>query len=254
MKIWIVSDLHTNSLAWVPNRVPEHDVMIIAGDVADSPIETILQLHTIARWQSVPIIFVPGNHDVFDADLDFWDGEHKRLVEAGVHVLSSGQSIVIDGVRFIGATLWTDWQINDHEFGAQAWAARHMPEYAHVTRSDGEFIWPIDTSNSHDAHRHAVEQALKQPHEGPTVVITHHAPSARSLHAGEARGEEAGAFASDLEWMISRYRPALWVHGHIHTARDYYVGSRRVICNPRGYESEGWFEQTGWIEDLILEL
>lgn len=252
MKLWIVSDLHSDHSQWSPDYVPDHGVMIVAGDVADGKIDVILRLHAMARWSPAPVIFVPGNHDYFGGALDAWAGEHRRLLEAGVHVLSSGQAIVVDGVRFIGATLWTDWQINDHEWAAQAWAARHMPEYARVRRGDGDLIWPIDTSNAHDRHKAAIEAELSRRHEGPTVVVTHHAPSALSLRPGEIRGVEAAAYASDLEQVMLEFGPELWVHGHTHHAVDYHVGHTRVVSNPRGYQSDGWSERTGWIEDLVI--
>lgn len=250
MKIWIVSDLHIDSYPYVPNYVPEHDVMIVAGDVADGAEAAMKGLRVLHGRTGKPIVFTPGNHDLFDEHINAFDQD--RL--GPIYMLPVGETVEIGGVRFVGATLWTDWALGDKEWSAQSWAARSMPEYARVTRDDGELIWPIDTSNTHDLHRQAIEAVLVQPHAGPTVVITHHAPSARSLHAGEARGEEAGAFASDLEWMMTRYRPALWVHGHIHNARNYMVGGTRVVCNPRGYEQLDWYEKTGWIEDLVIEV
>lgn len=83
-------------------------------------------------------------------------------------------------------------------------------------------------------HRSAIERVLAQPHAGPTIVVTHHAPSAMSLPAGERLHESAGAFASDLSDVLWRYQPELWVHGHVHSAADYRVGNTRVLCNPRG--------------------
>jgi hypothetical protein len=35
----------------------------------------------------------------------------------------------MDGVRFVGATLWTDWHLVDAEWASQSQAARSMPEY-----------------------------------------------------------------------------------------------------------------------------
>lgn len=253
-RLWVVSDLHVNHAPWSPDYVPDHDIMIVAGDVHDSPIEVMLQLHAMARWRSVPVIFVPGNHDVFGADLDFWDARHERLAEAGVHVLSSGQEVVIGSVRFVGATLWTDWLINELEFQSQRWAARHMPEYNYVTRPDGELIWPIDLSNEHDRHRGAIEHVLGQRHEGPSVVVTHHAPSPKSLRPGEIRSVEAAAYASDLEQVMLEFGPDLWVHGHTHHAVDYGVGHTRVVSNPRGYQGDDWAEDSGWVQDLVIEV
>lgn len=251
MRLWLVSDLHTNHAPWSPALVPEHDVMVIAGDLSRGLFETLTELDAIQRNTRRPVVLVPGNHDPAGDDLDCFA---KARSGDDVHVLSSGQAVVINGVRFVGATLWTDWWLNDAEFASQAWAARHMPEYQSVTRDGGEPLWPIHTSSAHDRQRHAIKQALSQRHEGPTVVVTHHAPSGKSLGPGGLIGVEGAAYASDLEDLILRYRPALWVHGHIHSASDYWLGGTRILCNPRGYQRPDWSENSGWIEDLVVQV
>lgn len=251
MRLWIVSDLHCDASLWSPAAVPAHNILVVAGDVSNSPEGAIAELQRIAQFTPAPIIFVPGNHDFFGSRLDdAFDG----LVTGGVHVLRPGAPVEIGGVRFVGSTLWTDWQLRDQEFQAQAWAARHMPEYGYVTRADGELIWPRDVYDEHQRHRRAIEELLQVPHDGPTIVVTHHAPSIRSIHPGDRTDVSAAAYASDLTEIIERHRPELWVHGHVHHAVDYAVGDTRVVCNPRGYQSEGFSERTGWREDLVVEV
>lgn len=254
MKLWIVSDIHADSLYWVPSRVPQHDVMIIAGDVDKAAGDTEQTLLMLAQWSPAPIVFVPGNHDVHDAALDVWDRNIEDLLDRGIHVLSSGQSTIINGVRFVGATLWTDFELVADRYASEAWAAQHMPEYLHVWKGDGsDNIWPSDTRSAHRQHRQAIEAVLAVPHPGPTVVVTHHAPSPRSI-LGRLPGVADASFASDLEGMITRYRPAMWVHGHLHKAVDCVIGDTRIVCNPRGYEGPDWAEETGWDEGLVVEI
>jgi 3',5'-cyclic AMP phosphodiesterase CpdA len=253
MRIWIVSDLHCESSPWSPAAVPAHDVMIVAGDVANGMARSLHHLYRIGQHTPAPIIFVPGNHDNFGGRLGSFVGSN-RLRRDGVHILGPGDPVVIGGTRFIGSTLWTDWLVNDHEFAAQSWAASHMPEYSYVTRDDGDLIWPRDVYDEHQRHRQAIDDALRVPHDGPTVVVTHHAPSIRSVHPGDRTDPSAAAFASDLEALIERHRPQLWVHGHVHHASDYGVGPTRIICNPRGYQSADFSERTGWDEALVVEV
>jgi Icc-related predicted phosphoesterase len=252
MKLWITSDLHMDSTFWAPNRIPAHDAMVVAGDVDRSAGDTEQTLLMLARWSPAPIVFVPGNHDVHDVALDAWDRGNEDLLDRGIHVLSSGQSVVIDGVRFVGATLWTDFALADDVYSSEAWAARHMPEYQQVRRLTGGLIWPADTSAAHARHRTAIEAVLSTPFAGATVVVTHHAPSRRSI-AGSVDIPDA-AFASDLEPMILRHQPALWVHGHVHQHNDYRIGNTRVLANPRGYQSDGWAEDSGFIEEVVVEV
>lgn len=251
MKLWIVSDLHCDAGLWSPAVIPAHDVLVIAGDVANGRERSIANLYRLAQFTAAPIVMVPGNHDVHGGGLrDFRGGE--RLRADGIHVLEPGAPTAIDGVRFVGATLWTDWQLGEREFAAQSWAARHMPEYSHVTRSDGDLIWPIDVCQVHQYHRSSIERDLAMPYDGPTVVVTHHAPSPRSLHPPIEAAD--AAFASDLEDVILRFQPQLWVHGHIHLAADYRIEGTRVICNPRGYRTADWYERTRFDETLVVEV
>jgi elongation factor G len=93
------------------------------------------------------------------------------------------------------------------------------------------------------------------PHDGPTVVVTHHAPSRKSIRG--AVDVSDASFASDCEDLMRRYRPELWVHGHVHQRCHYWVGDTQVVCNPRGYASDTWDEwreETGIEEDFVLEV
>lgn len=111
MRLWIVSDLHADSTFWVPDRIPGHDVMIVAGDVDKDASETEQTLLMLARWSPSPLVFTPGNHDVMGVDIDAWDCNNEDLLDRGIHVLSAGQSVAVGGVRFVGATLWTDFAL-----------------------------------------------------------------------------------------------------------------------------------------------
>ncbi len=252
MRIWVVSDLHVDSTFWVPNRIPPHDVMIIAGDVDKAAAETEQTLLMLARWSPSPLVFTPGNHDVMGVSIDAWDRNNDDLFDRGIHVLSSGRSVVIAGTRFVGATLWTDFGLADDLYGSEAWAAKHMPEYQRVSKPDGSLIWPADTSAAHRQHRAAIEGVLATPADGPTVVVTHHAPSRQSI-AGAVEVNDA-AFASDLEPMILEHQPALWVHGHVHQHNDYRIGNTRILANPRGYQGDDHGEDSGFIEDFVVEV
>lgn len=249
MRLWVISDLHTDVTTWHTFPTPDHDVLVVAGDISDSVHGAGLLLYALHLRTRRPVVFVPGNHDLFDATITGF----RAQLESPVYVLPAGESVVIDGVRFVGATLWTDFELFETEFASQSWAARNMPEYQRVRKADGsDRIWPIDTAAAHDRHLAEIEAVLAVPHTGPTVVVTHHAPSARSIR-GHVDVEDA-AFASNLEDVITRYRPQLWVHGHVHHANDYWVGGTRVVSNPRGYQGDGWAECTGWDEGLVINV
>ncbi len=91
-----------------------------------------------------------------------------------------------------------------------------------------------------------------QPFDGKTVVVTHHAPSPRSVHPRYAQDLLTPAFASDLEGLMDASRVALWIHGHTYEAFDYRVHGTRIVCNPRGYAPDQLSE--GFRADLVARV
>jgi hypothetical protein len=83
-------------------------------------------------------------------------------------------------------------------------------------------------------------------------VLSHHAPSALSLIYQEPGPLLDGAYASNLEWLMHRYKIDLWVHGHTHVPCDYMVGATRVVSNPRGYHPNALVD--GFDPGLIIEI
>ena len=233
MRAWIMSDLHVDT---APYELPETpagvDVIIIAGDITDGH-------HLSARWllkqaipRGLPVIFVSGNHDQYGHDLR--EDPVAMMADIGVHLLHERRPAVeIGGVRFVGSTLWTDYAVADDVDAARAWGRSHMPDMRNIDIGMRR-IGTRDLLEAHQRQRETIESALAQPFDGTTVVVTHHAPHSRSL-ASPILTASDGSFASDLSSVIERYRPALWVHGHVHSSHDYQVGDTRIVCNARGY-------------------
>ena len=88
-------------------------------------------------------------------------------------------------------------------------------------------------------HRHSIKwlsRELAKPFAGKTVVVTHHAPSRRSVPDCYARHPATPAYASACDALVAQ--ADLWIHGHVHQACEYTIGKCRVVCNPRGYGGE----------------
>lgn len=251
MKVWIASDLHTDAAPWEPQVVPSHDILVLAGDVGDGPGAAVAELRRIQALTQKPVVFVPGNHDLLGASLR--PPEFNDLA-GPIAILRAGSSVQFGDVRFIGATLWTDFELGDRGDLPQRWAIASMPEYRSVRHeTEDRLITPRDIGLEHDRDLAALEAALGRTCPGTTVVVSHHAPSGRSIPAEDRRHERWPAYASDLEAMIGRFQPALWIHGHIHEAVDYHCGATRVLSNPRGYPG-GWDKTRPWRPDLVLEV
>lgn len=241
MKLWIMSDLHDDySRASMGNyalpKDVEADIIVIAGDIAGR-LSRMGRSWLEAQDRGIPMIVVAGNHD-------FWRGTIDREIERFrekclvdfIHILD-GESIVIGDTRFVGGTLWTDYRIwHGQEWHGQNAALKNMNDFRYIRSRDYERrLLPWMLAEIHQQHRVAIEDTLATPHDGPTVVVTHHAPSPKSLRDGRVTEPLDAAYASDLEEMIMRHQPEMWIHGHVHTRHDYMIGGTRIVCNPRGY-------------------
>lgn len=158
-------------------------------------------------------------------------------------------------MRLLGATLWTDFALpvaqDGHPAetdvaGALAVANRRLTDFhtsqladESIPRHRGEdvrrrLLKAEDTLAMHWVDRDWLRRELSKPFEGPTVVVTHHAPAAGSVAQRYAGDALTPAFVSELPQAMFEV-PSLWVHGHTHSPFDYRMGRCRVVSNPRGY-------------------
>lgn len=239
MRIWFLSDLHNSQWPFVPPDVaPDADVLVIAGDAAEEMSRKSIPwiAETFERY-GLPILYVPGNHDFYRSHLIHEITKARLVAEHhNIHLLAVGESLVIGATRFVGATLWTDFDLGQYGHFAEHDAIRMMNDYKHIRAgSSYRRALPKDTIDTHYEQRQRIERLLAEPFEGATVVVTHHAPLERSLQTGRQEGPLDAAYASDLSDLIERYAPELWLHGHIHVSHDYIHDRTRIRTNPRGY-------------------
>ena len=252
MKLNILSDLH---LGVDPFERPNNDadVVVLAGDIA-RPKEA-------AAWAlgfDQPVLYVAGNHEFYGSSIDGAAAELRRLCAAThVHVLDCDE-IVVGGVRFLGTTLWTDFELfGDERQKAQAAAeaTRLIRDFRRIASGrDGAAFTPDDSAALFSHQASWLESRLAVPHAGPTVVITHHAPSPRSIHPRFAGSLLNACFVSDLERLTGADRVQLWIHGHTHDSFDYVVNGTRIVCNPRGYAKAGVNENALFDPDLTIDV
>ncbi|CAN7215852.1 metallophosphoesterase [Phyllobacterium sp. LjRoot231] len=241
MKLWIISDLHLefDNVA-LPPHVPDADVCVAAGDVHRGFKKAIgwLGTHIAPR---MPVVYVGGNHEFYRGSIVDGLEEAKELASQypGVHFLENNL-VEIDGVRFVGATLWTDFRIQGHQELAMLYARNHMKDYRAIFWRKKPFIrlTPSDTVRVHSQSKSFLSAALATTFDGKTVVVTHHLPHMLSVPQRFQSDLLSAAFASDLSELIEESGPELWVHGHTHNSCDYRVGDTRIICNPKGYPDE----------------
>lgn len=280
MRLFPISDLHLERrrLDLIPVPAQPFDVLACAGDLYEGhPERGLAALLHLAGGR--PVVLVPGNHEHYAPTGDdrtapqllaVLEAEAARLNDAGarIHLLQRGGSVVLDGVRFVGTTLWSDWSLaglwlepdaSGRPDDPVAYAAARMTdpvtgsrEYrGSIRKADGTPWQPADAMEAYAAERALLLDALAKPHDGPTVTLTHHPASPRAA--------DAFRHAPGVPWWVPAFyatmllddlpdadRPDLWISGHFHAGHDMGIGRCRWVANP--------VEGTTFRPDLVVEI
>ncbi|MCJ0878009.1 metallophosphoesterase [Pseudomonas sp. JI-2] len=245
MRIYPLSDLHIEFAPFTP-KVSDADVVILAGDI-DLGTKGIEWARQEFNCQ---VLYVPGNHEYYRGHLTKTLQAMRDAGDERIHILDRDE-VMISGVRFVGATMWTDFAATGNSRLAALSAQQELSDFREIRTENYRRIQPTDLIEQAKKTHDWLRGKLSEPHNGPTVVITHHAPTLRSLeenpHAGTVLD---AAFANDWEHLIGGDRVALWIHGHTHTSVDFELNGTRIISNQRGYPQE----ETGFQPFLVIDL
>lgn len=228
MKLRIMSDLH---LEFGDIEIPfiGEDLLILAGDIQVGMSQGPWFLELL-KYR--PILYVLGNHEYYhhnfkNLKLDAEDFAND-LSQQSEHnlIFLNNQKHIINDVTFVGSTFWTNIPVD------KAVAVEHAMNDYRLIRNKGGYLEAEDTTDENCESLAFVERAIAGT-EGKIVVVTHHAPSLRSIPKRFEKSYTNIAYANDLDDLVSEAN--IWIHGHTHDSFDYMVDKCRVICNPRGY-------------------
>ncbi|QQD17458.1 metallophosphoesterase [Spongiibacter nanhainus] len=232
MKLLVLSDLH---LEFGPLEVDSGyaDVVVLAGDIH---LKTRGVEWAKETFPNQPVVMVLGNHEYYGEKYpNLLEKAKIAAQDSNVRVLEN-ESIEINGVRFLGCTLWTDLRLQGDPRMAGYFCQQEMTDFKKIRVAPRySKLSPVSMTRIHEKSLSWLRTQLQTPFSGKTVVVTHHAPSARSI--SEAHREEltSAAYASHLDDVVETSSASLWVHGHLHNSSDYTLSNTRVVCNPRGY-------------------
>lgn len=236
-------------------------MVVLAGDIyrpLKRSLEWIARERDGGALDGRPVIFVPGNHEFYKSHIARQMPEVGQLAtELGISFLAPG-SVTIGNIRFIGATLWTDYALNGDARFAKMTAQAELNDHRMIRFAEGGRFARFTPSHAEMLHRRDlafIVDRLAELHAGPTVVVTHHAPHPGSVAERYAGQPMAAAFASNLGAVIEQHQPELWIHGHDHGSHDYMVGRTRVLANQAGYPTHfGARENPQFNPELVVEV
>lgn len=226
MKIQIASDLHLEFIQrtmpgeCIITPVPGAELLILAGDIANGADA----LELFANWP-VPVLYITGNHEFYEHPISGIRGKLQVLADKSnghLHHLQDS-AVVINGVRFLGCTLWTDYLLNP--YFSQAVTMSHAEACLNdhrLIRTGRHIFMARHALAEHEKSRQWLATELAKPFAGKTVVVTHHGPHPLSTHPKYKGNLLTPAFISDLSELLPG--ADLWLHGHVHDGVDYQVG------------------------------
>jgi hypothetical protein len=281
MNIQLLSDLHLECQPhWQPTPAPAADVLVLAGDVGSYQATSqileddfgLTRFSPLHGWPT-PVIFVPGNHEYDGLDFDVAHArlrdtcERLGLIWLEREVLHWPTERHEPPVRFIGTTLWTDFdalaprapsaqtpqsQLLAAQLKARSKAFRAADYYlakTGTTRQGAPWL-AAQVREQGLLCQHWLNHALAEPFDGRTVVVTHFAPSLHSADPRYGRAPGTAGFCNALDHLLPQAN--LWLHGHLHAPSRYTHEGCRVVANPMGYARKN--EQACFDPTLCISL
>lgn len=263
MKIQVLSDLHLEHFPSDERALSsihlsdQADAIVLAGDISSG--EDAIRLLGPLATERRPFLLINGNHEFYDYDIEEL---RRRQLEAStsfphLHFLDKN-SIELAGVLFIGCTLWTSGNHTSNGFDRYTTGVlcnRNVEDFSVIGNRGKGFSF----FESNELHYQELEFILNElDRDRPTrkVVVSHHAPTSRSIHPNFRNSTINVAFVSDIGDEILT-KADIWIHGHTHASLDYFVDRTRVICNARGYPRgryQSQFENANFNPELLIEV
>lgn len=286
MKIKLVSDLHLEFSDCFINNNENCDVLILGGDICiaqdlhDHPepnntadqaaiangtglgrrqqaAQRFRDFFKRCSFQFPHVIYIMGNHEFYNgkffAGIDYMRDECAKY--PNITMLEQDMKIIND-IVFVGGTLWTNMNKRDP---LTMHAIEGMMNDFRIIRNDKRnyaTMSALDVATRHDKTLGYIKHIVQEHKDKKCVVVGHHSPSFQSAHEMyQAQTLMNGGYHSDLsKFILDHPQIKLWTHGHTHHPFDYVIGETRIVCNPRGYENDGYSEDTGWNPNIVIEV
>jgi glyoxylase-like metal-dependent hydrolase (beta-lactamase superfamily II) len=256
MKLRIYSDIHIEFIrntkypagmnAWaIPVMPCDHEiVLVLAGDIDVGKHTAKFVDEMAARFKAV--VYVLGNHDVWTQNID--KAYDKARATADNAYLLQNDAVTIDGVEFLGTTLWTDINRADP---FDVWDAKQtMNDFSKIKQGENyERFTPARWMYENKVARAFLAANIDA--DKKQVVVTHHAPD---YVCGLPLKDRIAAYYYNRDMEDLLLDAGTWVYGHTHYCEDMVEGATRIINNSRGYDiiNEPWYLADGFKKDGVF--
>lgn len=267
MKIKILSDLHLDVNEKYPLSLPDTDVFtIICGDISGYMSDTINWINQNVKQG----VFVEGNHIGYNNQkhsVQYLQAELQKQfpIDSNISYLYDNYKVIGDYV-FVGGILWTDYMLTGeaYTFYHKQIALQYMNDFNYnhynvinnIKKENGLTVKKLRPSNCETMFyktKNVIKETCEKFPDKKIIVVTHHAPSEKSISEEYVNHKANASYASNLEnFILDHPNIKLWCHGHIHSPSDYMIGDCRVICNPRGYEK--YTENKNFNSHLVIDI
>lgn len=228
-----ISDIHLECSNIDQINVEDADFLIIAGDLS-AEYQLIDMFFQRKINKEIPIIYVLGNHEYEGKVIQKANQKIKEITKEykNVHVLNN-ESVIINGVKFIGSTLWTKYETAKNPKEYEKWLIHNVCDFNSIyyTKTDKtNKLTPQYMKEMYANSLNYIKQELEKPFDGKKIVVTHFPPYEYPV---ENKNETSAYWENKISEDVI-CKADYWIHGHWHVSYEKNIGETKLLCNPRG--------------------
>lgn len=242
MKIRLLSDIHAEFYKAYGGFNKMHilqsqgeDVLVLAGDIGVGADQVASTLQAFIGGGAKHIVYVTGNHEYYRSTHQDLEQNLELALDSmpQVHWLRGGSVVELDGVYFMGATLWTNF---DEDPVAETLSGRCISDFRAINGFSTKLCKELFYADLEGLQ----QQYVSLDPDAKKVVVTHFLPSPLATHPKYRSTNDPvnKYFANDLDHWIEMLHNTTWLFGHTHEAMQFKLHNTDFYCNPLGYPGE----------------
>lgn len=271
LNLQLISDIHLEFYKAYPliKKVNGCDTLALLGDIGYPHQPNYEKFLTYVSKKFHNVILLAGNHEYYNPHTTY-DNVNTQIINVvnrinskieklGHHIyFLNNNSIILNGVRIIGTTLWSNVPSERHTY-----IQNNMNDYQLIKKKINIFkggmstkgkvcINVLDTNMFHNNAIKFITNELIKDKKTKTIILTHHAPLTKGTidpNRYSLTDEICSAYCTDLRHFMKKPVVA-WCYGHTHYPVQLKYRNVDIISNPHGYRDN----KVGYNEDFVLKI